>query len=124
MAERLENALRQQNPLAKRGGTAPIPIPRALPAGGRLAGGDVLHKALLHARDPGRAVRVVGCQDHAARVLHLHGHRHMLALLAVTKVTEGRRWPPREGERSCHERERMAGLWSSLPPPFAVSRAV
>lgn len=75
-----------------------------------MAGGNVLHKVLLHARDPGGAVGMVGCQDHAARVLHLHGHRHMSALLPVTKagdrgvpmgtdgrargpVTSARAWP-------------------------------
>ena len=96
VAERLGNALgltySQQNPRrtpTKCQGMAPVPTPQALPAGGRMAGGDVLHKALLHARDPGRAVGMIGCQDHAARVLHLHAHRHMSALLPVTKATGG-----------------------------------
>lgn len=104
VAEQSGNTLRltnsQQNPQptpAKRQGTAPIPIPQALPAGGGMAGGDVLHKSLLHAGDPGRAVGMVSCQDHAARVLHLHGHRHMSAPLPVTKVTGGCRRAPTGG---------------------------
>lgn len=78
-------------------GMVPVPIPQALPAGGRMAGGDVLHKVLLHAWDPGRAVGMVGCEDHAARVLHFHGHRRMSAPLPVTKATEGCRWAPTGG---------------------------
>lgn len=71
------------------------PDPPSLPAAGRAAGGDILHEALLHAGDPGGAVGVVGCQHHAARVLHLHGHRHM----SVTKAA---------GEGSCHASEHAA----------------
>lgn len=57
---------------------------RTLPAAGRAARGDILHEALLHTGDPGGAVGVVGCQNHAARVLHLHDHRYM----SVTKAAD------------------------------------
>lgn len=116
VAERSGNTLgltySQQKPRltpAKCQGMVPVPIPQALPAGGRMAGGDVLHKALLHAWDPGRAVGMVGCQDHAARVLHLHGHRHMSALLPVTKATGGSRQAP-TGGRAVLSRAGVHGL--------------
>lgn len=116
--------------LAKHRPRAPLPPPRALPAAGRVAGGDILHKALLHARDPGRAVGMVGCQHHAARVLHLHGHRHMSAPLLATEATRG------AGEGPCHKRRPMAWpggsarhcrlsaeLWHRDTAPLPVSEA-
>lgn len=113
---------------AEHRGTAPLPTPQALPAGGRMAGGDILYKALLHARDPGRAVGMVGCQHHAARVLHLHGQRHMPAPLLVAQrpggspgdpVTRPGPWPgPAAGHR------RLSGeLWHRDTAPLPVSPA-
>lgn len=101
-------------------GHCTTPNPRPLPAARRAARGDVLHEALLHTRDPGGAVGVVGCQDHTARVLHLHGHRYM----SVTKAA---------GEGSCQESRAcpdpttashcclLSGEWSSLTQQVSLS---